>query len=95
MRKVNFRNYLTGNILRSYRTSIINNPSHRLHLAKHSRIIRPRYGGFIGPPATINREPGQTWKGAATAVDLCAGVWLMEPPPNEPKALQPTYLLSS
>ena len=32
---------------------------------------------WMGPLATINREPGQTWKGAATAVDLCAEVWLV------------------
>ena len=32
----------------------------------------------MGPLATINREPGQAWKGAATAVDLCAGVWLVQ-----------------
>ncbi len=31
----------------------------------------------IGPPATISREPGQAWKGAAAAVDLGAGVWLV------------------
>ena len=33
---------------------------------------------WMGPLATINREPGQTWKGAATAVALCAGVWLVQ-----------------
>lgn len=33
---------------------------------------------WMGPLATINREPGQTWKGAATAVDLCAGMWLVQ-----------------
>ena len=32
---------------------------------------------WVGPLATINREPGQAWKGAAAAVDLCAGVWLV------------------
>jgi len=32
---------------------------------------------WMGPLATINREPGQAWKGAAAAVDLCAGVWLV------------------
>lgn len=32
--------------------------------------------GSVGPPATISREPGQAWKGAAAAVTLCAGVWL-------------------
>jgi len=31
----------------------------------------------IGPLATINRESGQAWKGAAAAVDLGAGVWLV------------------
>ncbi len=31
----------------------------------------------IGSLATINCEPGQTWKGAAAAVDLGAGVWLV------------------
>ena len=30
----------------------------------------------VGPPATISREPGQARKGAATAADLGAGVWL-------------------
>lgn len=33
---------------------------------------------WMGPLATIIREPGQAWKGAATAVDLCAGVWLVQ-----------------
>ena len=33
---------------------------------------------WTGPPATIHREPGQAWKGAAAAVDLCAGVWLVQ-----------------
>ena len=33
--------------------------------------------GPAGPPATINREPGQARKGAAAAVTLCAGVWLV------------------
>ncbi len=32
--------------------------------------------GPVGPPATINREPGQARKGAAAAVTSCAGVWL-------------------
>jgi len=32
----------------------------------------------IGPLATINREPGQTRKGAAAAVDSGAGVWLVQ-----------------
>ena len=31
----------------------------------------------IGPLATKNCEPGQTWKGAAAIVDSCAGVWLV------------------
>lgn len=29
----------------------------------------------IGPLATKNCEPGQAWKGAAAAVNSCAGVW--------------------
>jgi len=41
-----------------------------------------RYGGSIGASATINREPGQARKGAAEAVDLCAGVLLVESPPS-------------
>lgn len=28
------------------------------------------------PPAMIDREPRQAWKGAAAAVDSGAGVWL-------------------
>jgi len=32
---------------------------------------------WMGSLATINRESGQAWKGAATAVDLCAEVWLV------------------
>lgn len=40
-----------------------------------------RYGGPAGPLATINREPGQAWKGAAAAVTLCAEVWLVGSPP--------------
>ena len=31
----------------------------------------------VGPLATINCEPRQAWKGAAAAVDSCAGVWLV------------------
>ena len=38
----------------------------------------PRYGSSAGPPAMIHREPGQARKGAATAVDSCAGMWLVE-----------------
>lgn len=30
----------------------------------------------VGPLATRYREPGQARKGAAAAVDVCAGVWL-------------------
>lgn len=41
----------------------------------------PRYGGPAGPLATISREPGQAWKGAAAAVTLCAEVWLVGLPP--------------
>src|SRR5690606_31255389 len=33
--------------------------------------------GAAGPLATISREPGQARKGAAAAVTLCAGVWLV------------------
>jgi len=40
-----------------------------------------RYGSPIGPHATINRKPGQAWKGAATAVDSCAEVRLIGVPP--------------
>ena len=32
----------------------------------------------IGPLATISREPGQAWKGAAAAVDSGAGAWLAQ-----------------
>ncbi len=31
----------------------------------------------IGSLATTSCEPGQAWKGAAAAVDLGAGVWLV------------------
>ena len=31
----------------------------------------------IGPLTTVNCEPGQTRKGAAAAVDLGVGVWLV------------------
>ena len=41
-----------------------------------------RYGGPAGPLATISREPGQAWKGAAAAVTLCAEVWLVGLPPS-------------
>ena len=33
---------------------------------------------FIGPLATTRCEPRQARKGAAAAVNLCAGVWLVE-----------------
>ncbi len=39
------------------------------------------YGGLIGPLATINRKPGQAWKGAAVAVALGAEMWLVRLPP--------------
>lgn len=39
------------------------------------------YGGPAGPLATISREPGQAWKGAAAAVKSCAEVWLAGLPP--------------
>ena len=32
--------------------------------------------GHVGPLATRSREPGQARKGAAAAVDVCAGVRL-------------------
>jgi len=32
---------------------------------------------LVGPLATQNREFGQARKGAAAAVDVCAGVWLV------------------
>lgn len=40
-----------------------------------------RYGDPTGPLATISREPGQAWKGAAAAVTLCAEVRLVGLPP--------------
>ena len=43
------------------------------------------YGGLIGPLATIAGEPGQARKGAATACDSCAGMWLVRLPPNFPQ----------
>ncbi len=43
--------------------------------------VELRYGGPAGPLATISREPGQAWKGAAAAVTLCAEVWLVGLPP--------------
>ena len=47
-------------------------------------FVARRYGGSIGASATIYREPGQARKGAAEAVDLCAGVLLVESPPDSP-----------
>jgi DNA polymerase-3 subunit gamma/tau len=38
------------------------------------------HGGLAGPPATTDCEPGQARKGAAAAVDSCAGVWLAKVP---------------
>ena len=55
-------------------------------------FIPRRYGGSIGASATIYREPGQARKGAAEAVDLCAGVLLVESPPDFPLFLQFPYL---
>lgn len=43
-----------------------------------------RYGDPVGPLATIRREPGQARKGAAEAVDVCAGGLLVGPPPDFP-----------
>ena len=43
---------------------------------------KAHYGGLIGPLATIACEPGQARKGAATACDLCAEMWLVRLPPN-------------
>jgi len=33
---------------------------------------------FVGPLATIHREPRQVRKEATVVVDSCAGVWLAE-----------------
>ncbi|AHY42530.1 hypothetical protein UIB01_08530 [Stutzerimonas decontaminans] len=38
---------------------------------------KPGFERAAGPLATISREPGQARKGAAAAVTLCAGVWLV------------------
>jgi len=40
-----------------------------------------RYGGPLGPPATLNCEPRQARKGATVVVAACAGMWLLGPPP--------------
>lgn len=39
------------------------------------------YGGLIGPFAMLSRKPRQARKGAAVAVDVGAGVWLIGLPP--------------
>lgn len=38
--------------------------------------IQTQIDGGPGPPATLVREPGQIRKEAATADDVCAGMWL-------------------
>ncbi|KZW99552.1 hypothetical protein JL49_16575 [Pseudoalteromonas luteoviolacea] len=58
-----------------------------MHPRKKIAIIQPApnkalNGGLIGPLATIVREPGQVRKEAATADDLCAGMWLVRLPPK-------------
>lgn len=35
-----------------------------------------------GPLAMISCEPRQARKGATVVIDLCAGMWLVGPPPN-------------
>lgn len=48
----------------------------------HARPIWAIFDGdSVGPFATIIREPGQAWKGAAVAETLCAEVWLAGSPP--------------
>ncbi len=42
--------------------------------------IQTQIDGGPGPPATLVREPGQIRKEAATADDVCAGMWLGSPP---------------
>ena len=42
-------------------------------MGRHHLVMVTR----IGPLATISCEPGQARKGAAAAVDLGAGVWLV------------------
>lgn len=39
-------------------------------------------GSLIGPLATLAGEPGQARKGAATACDVCAEMWLVRLPPK-------------
>ena len=53
----------------------------KLPISRYNGAAR-RQAGFVmvgpaGPLATISREPGQARKGAAAAVTLCAGVWLV------------------
>ena len=53
----------------------------KLLISRYNGAAR-RQAGFVmvgpaGPLATISREPGQARKGAAAAVTLCAGVWLV------------------
>lgn len=63
------------------------NQDYRLHCLSRCLIIATAletiqtqiYGG-PGPPATLVREPGQIRKEAATADDVCAGMWLGPPP---------------
>ncbi|GEK51064.1 hypothetical protein HVE01_17850 [Vreelandella venusta] len=40
-----------------------------------------RYGGPLGPPATLNCKPRQARKGATVVVAACAGMWLLGLPP--------------
>ena len=40
-------------------------------------VAAVRNGSRIGPPATFSCEPGQARKGAAAAVNMGAGVWLV------------------
>ncbi|SJN59263.1 hypothetical protein VR7878_03321 [Vibrio ruber DSM 16370] len=60
-------------------------------------IIKALIYGGPGPPATLIREPGQDRKVAATANDVCAGMWLGLPPnclfPNRlfPEKINPLH----
>ena len=63
------------------------NQDYRLHCPCRCLIIAPaletiqtQIDGGPGPPATLVREPGQIRKEAATADDVCAGMWLGPPP---------------
>ena len=58
----------------------------KLPISRYNGAAR-RQAGFVmvgpaGPLATISREPGQAWKGAAAADDSCAGMWLEARHPN-------------